>query len=339
MSIPKEKFFSDSEVESCIRQNNYSAAADHLFNSQLNSWKLLKKHYDALKNIKTKIFWFDGYKIKVQFNPDRMKSTSALVDDKSVANRKCFLCLNNLPEQQKAILLLDNFLLLCNPYPIFSQHFTISLLKHESQRIEDNFEELLELTKLLDPGFTLIYNGPACGASAPDHLHFQAGTKFFMPIENDIQQIKNDYGNIVYLEDKIRVSSINDGIRRLILIESDEKLKITRAFKKIFDELNNYSVSLVEPMMNIICSYDMEFGWSVIIFLRSKHRPECFYSEEPKKIIVSPAAIDLGGVLVTPRKEDFAKIEKDFVRIVLDEVSLHKETFSSLTKKLIEAFN
>ena len=339
MNFLKTKIFSDSAVESYIRQNNYAAAAEHLFNSQLNSWELLRKNHDALKNIQTKSFWFDGYKIKVQFNPDRMKSTSAEVDDESVANRKCFLCLDNLPEEQKAILLRDEFLLLCNPYPIFPQHFTIGSLKHEPQRINDYFKELLELTKLLNPGFTLVYNGPACGASAPDHLHFQAGTKLFLPIENDIQQMKNDYGHVVYEDDKISVSLINDEIRRLILIESDEKLKITRVFKKIFDELKNYSVSLVEPMMNIICSYDIEFGWSVIIFLRSKHRPDCFYSEEPKKIIVSPAAIDLGGILVTPREEDFAKMEKDLVRNLLDEVSLDKETFSSLTKKLKEALN
>ena len=339
MSFPKQNILKDFEVENLIGQNNYTATAKYLFTSQLKSWEMLHKNYDALIKVQTKSFWFDGFKIKVQFNPNRMKSTSAEVDEKSVAIRNCFLCVNNLPDEQKAILLRDKFLLLCNPYPIFPQHFTISLLKHEPQRIEDNFEELLELTKLLNPGFTLVYNGPECGASAPDHLHFQAGTKLFMPIEDDIQQMKNDYVDVVYENDKISVSSINDKIRRLILIESHEQIKMVRAFKKIFNELKNYSVSTVEPMMNIICSYAMEFGWTVMIFLRSKHRPECFYREDWKKILVSPAAIDLGGVLVTPREEDFVKMDNELVRKILDEVSFNKEAFSSLTKKLREVFN
>lgn len=339
MSFPKQNILNDFEVENLISQNNYTAVAKHLFASQLNSWEMLNKNFDALKNVQTKSFWFDGFKINVQFNPNRMKSTSAEVDDKSVASRTCFLCVNNLPNKQKAILLRDKFLLLCNPYPIFPQHFTISLLKHEPQRIEDNLKKLLELAKLLNPGFTLVYNGPECGASAPDHLHFQAGTKLFMPIEDDIQQMKNDYGNVVYEDDNLSIFLINDEIRRLILIESNEQIKIIRAFKKIFDELKNYSSSTGEPMLNINCSYDIEIGWSVIIFLRNKHRPECFYREEPKKILVSPAAIDLGGVLVTPRGEDFAKMDKELVRKILDEVSFNKETFSSLTKKLREVFN
>ena len=339
MNLAGQKLLSDSEIKKLISHNNYSAAATHLFNSQLNNWELLRKNYQASQSIQTKSFWFDGYKIKVQFNPDRMKSTSAEVDDKSVASRKCFLCLNNLPEEQKAILLRDKFLLLSNPYPIFPQHFTISLLKHEPQRIINNFKELLELTRLLNPGFSLVYNGPKCGASAPDHLHFQAGTKLFMPIENDIQQMKNDYGNVVYEAEKISITSINDEIRKLILIESDEQIKIVCAFKKIFDELKNYSVSTVEPMMNIICSYNIDIGWNVILFLRSKHRPECFFREDHEKILVSPAAIDLGGVLVTPREEDFLKMDKELVRKILDEVFFNKETFSSLTKKLREEFN
>lgn len=339
MSFPKQKIFNDSEIEDLTRQNNYSAAAEYLFHSQMNSWELLKKNYNALKNVKPKSFWFDGFKIKVQFNPERMKSTAAEVDEESIANRKCFLCINNLPAEQKGILLRDKFILLCNPYPIFPQHFTISLLKHEPQRIDENFDELLDLTKLLAPGYILVYNGPACGASAPDHLHFQVGTKLFMPIEDDIQQLKNDYGIVVNEDDEVSISFINDGIRRLIFIESKGPSKITGAFKKIIDVYKGFSVNSIEPMMNIICSYDIEFGWSVIIFLRSKHRPECFYSRDPEKILVSPAAIDLGGVLVTPREEDYAKMDEDLVWNILDEISFDKKAFSILTEKLKDVFS
>ena len=331
MFNPAQKILRGSEVESFINQNNFAEAAKYLFHSQLNSWDLLRKNYDAMKFIQVKSFWYDGFKINVQFNTERITSTAAKVDDESVSKRKCFLCSENLPEDQKGILPREKFILLCNPYPIFPQHFTVSSLKHEPQRIDYSFKEFLELTKLLSPDFSLVYNGPACGASAPDHLHFQAGTKLFIPIENDIQQLKNDYGIVIKEDDKINISAINDGLRRLIFIESKEKSKILNAFKKILTVYKNFSANTLEPMMNIICSHDREFGWNVIIFLRSKHRPECFYNEDPEKVMVSPAAIDLGGILITPREKDFVKIDKNFIRKILSEVSLSVESFSLLT--------
>jgi len=214
LNLSEQKFLRDIQVENFINNNNYVAAAEHLFNSQLNSWEFLRKNYEALRTVQTKSFWFDGFKIKVQFNKERLISTSAEVDEKSVSNRKCFLCVENLPEEQKGILLRKNFLLLSNPYPIFPQHFTISTLKHEPQRISEGFEELFELTRLLGANYTMVYNGPGCGASAPDHLHFQAGTKLFIPIENDIQQLKTDYGKIVEDNENNTVNLNTEGINR-----------------------------------------------------------------------------------------------------------------------------
>lgn len=324
----------DSQVEYFINSNDYSSAADYLFNSQLNSWESMKKNYNALKNILTKSFWFEGFKLKVQFNPERIKSTSAEVDENSIKNRKCFLCVDNLPEEQKGILLPGDFILLCNPYPIFPQHFTISLLNHQPQMILESFSEFLEVSKLLSPRYTLVYNGPTCGASAPDHLHFQAGTKSYIPIENDIQQMKNDFGRIVQEEESITTSFINDGLRRIIFIESTDKSEIEKTFRAIYTIYEKLSGVKPEPMMNIISSYDAELGWSVIIILRSKHRPECFYKNDPERMLISPAAIDLGGVVVTPREEDFVRIDKEILSKIFREVSLDQEIFSGLAKKL-----
>jgi hypothetical protein len=339
MNLPEQILLNDPSVRYLISQNDYSAAAEFLFHSQIGSWELINKNYDLLKNIQSKSFWFDGFKIKVQFNPERIKSTSAEVDDKSVAERTCFLCIENLPEEQKGIMLLDKFLLLCNPYPIFHQHFTLSSIIHQPQRIEDNFNEMLEISKLLSPGYTLVYNGPACGASAPDHFHFQVGTKFFMPVEDDIQQMKNDYGDIIIEEAKVSLSLIDDGVRRILFIESNDQSEINNVFKKVIGIYKNLFSFSIEPMMNIICNYNDEFGWNVIIFLREKHRPECFYSEEPNKILVSPAAIDLGGILITPREEDFTKMNKELAGGIFDEVSLAKKSISILKARLKEVFN
>lgn len=330
MKILEKKILNDVKVRSLISNNDYTSAAEYLFNSQINKWELMKKNYDALNNIQTKSFWFDGFKLNVQFNLERIKSTSAKVDEDSVKNRKCFLCIENLPSKQKGIILFDEYILLCNPYPIFPQHFTVSSLKHKPQKISESLGEFLEVTKALSAKYSLVYNGPACGASAPDHLHFQAGTKNFIPIENDIQQLKNDFGTIVQEEESITTSFINDGLRTIIFIESADEQRIEETFK-IYKK---QSGTEPEPMMNIISSYDAEFGWGVIIFLRNKHRPECFFKEDPEKILISPAAIDLSGVVITPREEDFAKTDKNFLQQIFNEVSLDNKTFSLLEEKV-----
>lgn len=334
MKLPEQIILDDVHVKNLIGNTDFASVADYLFNSQLNSWELMKKNYDALKDVQTKSFWFDGFKLKVQFNAERIKSTSAEVDENSIKNRKCFLCIENLPEEQKGIFITDNFILLCNPYPIFPQHFTICSLKHQPQQISSAFGEFLQLTKLLLPKYCLVYNGPACGASAPDHLHFQAGTKNFLPIENDIQQLKNDFGRIVQVEENLKVSFIDDGLRRLILIESTEQKLLSKSFEKVFKEYEKLSMVGPEPLMNILSNYDEEFGWSVIIFLRGKHRPDYFFKADPDKILISPAAIDLGGVIVTPREVDFLRVDKEILHQIFNEVSLDKKTFALLAEKI-----
>ena len=334
MKSIQQKILMDSEIEFYIRDNDYLSAANCLFKSQLNSWQLLKNNYDALQNVQSKSFWFDGFKLKVQFNPERMRSTSAEVDESSIQKRKCFLCIEHLPEEQKGILLPGDFILLCNPYPILPQHFTVCSIKHEPQRLIKAFDEFLELTRLLSPKYSLIYNGPACGASAPDHLHFQAGTKNFIPIEDDIQQLKNDFGKIVQQDESITTSFIDDGLRKIIFIESTDKEKVEETIKVIFNLYEKLSGIKPEPLVNLICTYDFEFGWGVIIFLRSKHRPESFFKEDPEKLLISPAAIDLGGVIVTPRETDYQKIDKEILRQIIDEVSLDKKNFYLLEEKV-----
>lgn len=334
MRLPEQIILDDVRVKNLISNKNYLSAADYLFKSQLNNWELMKKNYDALKNVQTKSFWFDGFKLNVQFNPERIKSTSAEVDENSIKNRKCFLCIDNLPEEQKGIMLPGEFLMLCNPYPIFPQHFTVCHNQHKPQQIRNVFGEFLDLALHLSSAYTLVYNGPFCGASAPDHLHFQAVTKNFIPVENDVQQLKNDFGKIVQEVESITTSFIDDGLRRIVFIESIDKKKAEETFKVIFNLYEKLSGIKPEPMMNLICSYDEDIGFYVIIFLRSKHRPDCFFKADPDKILISPAAIDLGGVVVTPIEEDFIRTDKDLLQKIFSEVSFDKKTFSLLTEKV-----
>ena len=176
------------EINDFVNKNDYSEAAKKLLNKQKDDWQFAANGFESLKSVQTKEFNFDGYKFKVQFNPGRIKSSSAKVDDKSIKERKCFLCLENLPSEQKGILINEEYIILVNPFPIFPEHFTIPQVRHTPQSIKNSFIDLLEISKELSKYYTVFYNGPKCGASAPDHLHFQAGSKNFMPIDLEFEQ-------------------------------------------------------------------------------------------------------------------------------------------------------
>ncbi|MCH8035253.1 MAG: DUF4922 domain-containing protein [Bacteroidetes bacterium] len=335
----KSRLTTNEQVIPFISEYDYANAAKLLLQTQINEWDKLDDGYKNLSSLKTKSFWFDSYKIKIQFNAGRLFSTSAKVDMDSIKNRSCFLCEKNLPEEQRGIKLLENYLLLCNPYPVFPEHFTIVTVNHKPQEISSLFNDFILLSKLLSDKYTVIYNGPQCGASAPDHLHFQAGTKYFMPIENDFHSIKNEFGETVIDNEQLTLTVVNDGLRRFISLESNDDKMLLKAFNNFYDIYSGLNSNNGEPMMNLICNYDKEYGWRVIIFLRSKHRPSHYYLERENRIMLSPAAIDLGGVCITPVEKDFEKINKKIIKEIFDEVSLNKNSFVHITSALKKIFS
>lgn len=329
------KVFTDNPaVNNFIEQNNYSDAAKALFEIQASEWPMLQTGASTLETVKVKSFQFDGFKLKAQFNAGRMTSTSAKVDPKSISERKCFLCVENLPEEQRGFSFNHNYIVLCNPFPIFPEHFTITHREHQPQRILDTFPDMLDLIKNLSGHYSVIYNGPRCGASAPDHLHFQAGNKFFMPIDDEFQLIKNEYGDEIFENDDLSVFAVDDGLRKFISIESLDKDLIVKTFDKFYKSYSELMNEEQEPLMNLAGFYEGEFGWRVIIFLRAKHRPAVFFAEDESKMLVSPASIDLGGVCVFPREEDFNRITKEQIADIFREVFVDKEKLSTLAQKL-----
>lgn len=324
----------DLLIKNLVEENNFSDAAKRLFEIQKKQWQMLEVGFKSLDTVKSKSFQFDGFKIKAQFNAGRITSTSAKVDPKSISERKCFLCTENLPEEQKGILYHNNYILLCNPFPIFPAHFTITHKVHQPQRIVDTFTDMLDLSKDISKYYSVIYNGPRCGASAPDHLHFQAGNKFFMPIDDEFNQIKNEYGKEIFEDDNLSFYTIDDGIRKFISIESLDKKLLVNTFNKFY---KTYSVLMnenQEPMINLVSFYEEEYGWRVIVFLRAKHRPAVFFAEGDEKMLVSPAAIDLGGVCVFPREEDFNRITKEQIAEIFKEVFVDENLLMKLLQNL-----
>lgn len=340
----KEKILSGNpEINGFISSGDYAGAAHLLLKNQKKNWNKLAGGYESLKTVVDKSFQFDGFTIKVQFNPGRLISTAAKVDQESIKERKCFLCSSNLPDEQKGIKYKDEFLILANPFPIFTEHFSIVHFNHIQQEISGWFGRMLSLSKDLSKYYTVIYNGPKCGASAPDHLHFQAGNKFFMPVDNEFHSLKNEYGKIIFENNSLTVSGIDDSLRRFISIETSDALTAEKIFKKFYEVYKKVVPKNAEPLMNILCFYEEEYGWRIIIFLRLKHRSSHYLREGNNNILLSPGAVDLGGVCITPLEKDFRNINKQLLAEIFQEVSLGKEQFdyviAQIKKEIVAEFN
>lgn len=328
------RVYGDKHIQELISVGDIAEASKYLFELQRNDWKLCHDNYEQQKNVQVKKFQFEGYSIKAQFNPGRIISTSAKVDPKSIQERKCFLCEANLPTEQKGILYKDDYIILINPFPIFPIHFTLTNIHHQPQRIEDTFPYLLSFSKDLSKYFTVIYNGPRCGASAPDHLHFQAGNKYFMPIDDEADLIANEYGSVVVDRDNLIIQTVDDGLRKFMLFESNDEQLLIESFHKFYKTYSQLMNENLEPLMNIISLYDAKFGWRIIVFLRAKHRSQHYFEEDEKKILVSPAAIDLGGVCIFPREEDFYRINKELIEEIFCEVFIDRNKLDELNNNL-----
>ncbi len=333
------KLADNEKVLAHVAVNDYARAAETLLKTQLNEWVDLAAGYKGLKDVVVKSILFDGFQIKLQFNPGRMKSTLAEVEEKEIKKRSCFLCAGNLPTEQRGIKLLDNYILLCNPYPIFPNHFTIASIAHEPQSIEFTFKDYITISKMLSDKYSLIYNGPRCGASAPDHLHFQAGTKQYMPVENEFHSMIKNHGEEILNNKNITITAVDDSLRRYISLETRNENVLRESFDQFYRLYTKIKSEREEPMMNIICNYGERFGWRVFIFLRHKHRSSHYYLEGDEKIAISPAAIDLGGVCISPLEKDFKRTNKETLTEVFEEVSLQRDDFEKLINLMIEEYS
>ena len=320
------KIIAPEELTKFGSPENLNEQAKVLIKHQKTTWDIASKNYNNLANIKTQDFDFGHFKIKAQCNPERIRSSAAKTDAKSIAARPCFLCLNNLPKEQKGLLFQNEYLILTNPYPIFPKHLTISSLEHTLQQILPNFADMLELSENL-PDFTVFYNGPKCGASAPDHFHFQAGNSRFLPVIDEFEILERDYSEIVFQQEYLKIIAVEDYLRRFISIISPDKNQILKYFGLVYHQLEMNSGD--EPKLNILCNYKNE-KWKIIIFPRNAQHPSHFFKSDEKRIVVGPAAVELGGVLILPREEDFKKITKKEIAEIYDEVSIEPKKFEAL---------
>lgn len=304
------------------------SSISRFFNRQLEMWEDARHRFRDLKHVEVRQL---SDQLKVQFNPARIVSTGAKIDKHTLGERPCFLCERNRPKEQMTKQIDDHFQLLVNPFPILPVHFTIPATKHQPQSIYRHYGEMHRLLSLHSE-LMVFYNGPKCGASAPDHLHFQAGTSGVLPLQTNWQRLSRNLADIISLNDEEKISVLRDFLVPAFVIiskseDSDEELfhRLYRSMPMRGDES--------EPMMNIIAWRKGDEFISVVI-PREKHRPDAYFAEGEAQMMVSPGALDMAGLIITPREEDFSKINLDKATALLRECGISAEKMEAIVSNL-----
>ena len=300
------------------------------FNRQLEKWDATRQRYQDLRSVKTRELAVGASSIQVQWNPARIVSTGAKMDQKSLAERPCFLCEVNRPKEQVKKRVLDGqWELLVNPYPILPQHFTIPSVKHQPQRILEMYGCIHKLIEEY-PELMVFYNGPQCGASAPDHAHLQAGTSGLLPLQLSWQRLSRNLTMVVSLNDDESLSLIDDYPCTALLIRSRSQYGDEQLFRRLYEALPQTDP---EPMMNIVAwRHDDEY--LSVVFPRVKHRPDCYYKEGAGQYLISPGALDMAGLLIAPRQEDFERITSETALGILNEMTLKGDALQQVVDRL-----
>ena len=292
------------------------------FDRQLRQWPEALQRYRELTEVQTKELHVGNLTLMAQYNPARIRSTGARITKQALAERPCFLCRDNRPNEQ--MILNSQFSspksqILVNPFPILPMHFTLPTVEHLPQRIKPLFGQMMGLlTKY--PELTVFYNGPRCGASAPDHAHLQTGTTGVLPLQKEWARLSRNLKPIVQPNDDAQMALVEDYPCTVIVVRTRDTKTAELLFTQLYNSLP-ITEGEEEPMMNVICWRDAN-DFITVVFPRKKHRPDCYYKEGDEQLLISPGALDMAGLLITPREEDYHKIDAEKAVAILQECSL-----------------
>lgn len=296
------------------------------FNYQLDSWQLARNNYDSLINVEQRSIMFGKFPLRLQWNPGRIRSTAANVDTKSIKERDCFLCRENRPEEQITNeVMVAGYDFLVNPYPIFPIHFTISYREHTHQ---DNIDlSVMAKFAIQYPELVVFYNGSKSGASAPDHLHFQAGNKDVLPLTDyvgyDIQRVDIRFFPLVVR----RYKELPMKFLHITMSTLDED-----KIPEVLDKVNKLCPD--RSMRNILMFVKKPDLLEILLFPRKSHRPSCYFETGGNQILVSPGAVDMAGVIILPREEDFDKLTESHIEEIYAQVGYSDEELIELATRL-----
>ena len=304
------------------------SSISRFFNRQLEKWDDARHRFRDLKHVETKKL---SEEVRLQFNPARIVSTGAKIDKKTLGERPCFLCDKNRPKEQMSQQIDERFHLLVNPFPILPVHFTIPARKHQPQAIYKNYGEMHRFLSLHSE-LMVFYNGPKCGASAPDHLHFQAGTSGILPLQANWQRLSRNLTDIISLNDEEKIAVVRDFIVPAFVIISKSEESDETLFHRLYKSMPMRGDE-TEPMMNII-AWRKEDEYISVVIPREKHRPEAYFAEGDAQVMVSPGALDMSGLIITPREEDFHKLTEESATTILQECGISTEKMNGIVTKL-----
>jgi hypothetical protein len=314
-----------------------AARVGALIAQQQATWPMLAEGYEALRQVETRRVRVGESEVVIQHNPKRIRSTAAAVDAPSVRARRCFLCAENLPAEEKGIEYGDDLVILCNPFPVLDRHLSIVHRRHVPQEIKGRLERLLLIARDLGPEYFALYNGPECGASAPDHLHFQACSRELLPIEENMfegEPVRAD--DCAYCEESAQGSfelfTLEGCGRSVVVIRGGDSREVAQWSYEIIARLAR-AAQKDEPMVNIVCDY-VNREWRVNLFPRARHRPSCFFAEGPARLVISPGAIDMAGVVVVPEHEHFERVGAKEIAEIFSEVSLGTDALDELVEQV-----
>ena len=316
------------QLASGTLDTKHENSLQRFFIRQIEKWHDAGERYRDLQNVMVKEVgdW------KLQFNPARIVSTGASIEKRVIAERPCFLCEANRPEQQITKVLGNGFELLVNPFPILPVHFTVPSLKHEPQQIKRKYGEMHSLLEKYQD-LMVFYNGPKCGASAPDHMHFQAGTSGLLPLQETWGRLRRSLEIVKVLNDDESLSLISDFVCPAFLIRSRTRKHDEKMFAWLYDAMEKSSFidndEDTEPMMNIV-AWRQDDDFLSVVFPRRKHRPDCYYAEDDSQRLVSPGSLDMAGLIVTPRQEDYERLTAEEIQAIIDEVAITREQASEI---------
>lgn len=312
---------------------------EQLWRRQVVEWEMLREGVESYQQARLSRQHVDGAQVIVQCNAVRIRSASARVDKAGIAQRECFLCDANRPTEQAALAYRDGWQFLCNPAPLFNPHFTIVRKAHAEQMLGPFLGTLLDAARDLLGRYTVFYNGPRAGASAPDHAHFQAAPAGGMPFEVELagqicgQHAPGDPDGLDWIrQEGVRIAMTHPPRRPAVIMISDDRDAIEATFRAVVAILGEVYPAEPEPKLNGFATY-VDDRWIAWFHPRREHRPS-FYGQDDESFCISPGAVDMGGILIVPRPIDFERMTPERIRMLYNEVLLVGEDYARLRDRL-----
>lgn len=302
---------------------------------QLSVWQLASSNFRALKTAPSREVDVFGLKCRIQYNPRRVISSTADTSPVAIASRKCFLCADNRPKEQFHLGFEGrkgrNYHIQINPYPIFRGHLVIVRDEHIPQEIWHHFPDMLDFAARYKD-YLVFYNGPSSGASAPDHLHFQAIPKHNLPLEEVVDEFLDHPGEPLATVKDASLYKFDGYARGVFALKATTSKSLAKLFYRLLD-CTDRGKGEEEPMFNLY-AYVKNGEYRTIVVMRSAKRSHHFYSEGADHLTISPGAADIAGLFVAPFREDYDKADTALLEELLSEVCISEDEQNMIVWRL-----